>query len=587
MESHFETDNGYQTDTDAEHAVDEEGEESGIGAEQPDGHFNLAEWEILAQRQREWMQATKREKPIILWEIYKEFGKMGENHNLRPAEWQEKEEYSVRSVVQEIYHKQVQEKHVLMKNESASQGNNQWIDLYQQALTAFISEDLTKEELQAVCNITEKWNGPKGLTAEKCEEVWAEVHEEFCRGDVEVLQDEDVQSMDFNSDIAGGSTFNDIHTVNASWRDYLGTAYANTDVAEGKGVPNMAVNHPRAKKGDPVELVTSDEGQACGKCSATVPFKKLGQYQADMIASRHLPENFTFTVDPSHMCLSAAMELLTFWHEQQKWLDQSGNLQPPSYGHAFPPKIARKRMCHSQEPCSSADAGSIDEDADVDTEYEGTSFRPLHSYESIGTSHTTSHPQKKIPKPCKVQHLWKPPILADANLADEDGDPDIPYEYPSYRPPVSLDHTMDAEGHGYNSTADEDQDSSGHTNLPVLKKQSKPKPSTIQNKELHLTAVLWDTSEYANSDSFESIPFTDDHTAIPGPSGNHWKNRKLKSVLKQISGVEQHGRSELQHRKHKEPKRKMSPRQQGAGSDDGRAGLSAEGPNIGGQWKSP
>ncbi|KAI6034784.1 hypothetical protein EDC04DRAFT_2604938 [Pisolithus marmoratus] len=215
MESHFETDNGYQTETDAEHAVDEEGEESGIGAEQPDGHFNLAEWEILARRQREWMQAMKKEKPIILQEIYKEFGKMGENCNLRPAECQEKEEhinawlkkplrtwkphitvqsaykYSMRSVVQEIYHKQVQEKHVLMKNEGASEGNNQQIDLYQQALTTFILEDLTEEELQAAHDIAEKWNGPEGPTPEKYEEVWAEVHEEFCRGDVEILWDED------------------------------------------------------------------------------------------------------------------------------------------------------------------------------------------------------------------------------------------------------------------------------------------------------------------------------------------------------------------------------------------------------------
>ncbi|KAI6009295.1 hypothetical protein EDC04DRAFT_2906578 [Pisolithus marmoratus] len=92
MDSHFETDNGYQPDTDAEHAMDEEGVESGIGEEQPDDYFNLAELEILAQRRREWMQARKKEKPIILWEIYKEFGKMEENHNLRPAEWQKKEE---------------------------------------------------------------------------------------------------------------------------------------------------------------------------------------------------------------------------------------------------------------------------------------------------------------------------------------------------------------------------------------------------------------------------------------------------------------------------------------------------------------
>ncbi|KAI6009294.1 hypothetical protein EDC04DRAFT_2906577 [Pisolithus marmoratus] len=165
-----------------------------------------------------------------------------------------------------------------MKNESTSEGNNQRIDLYQQALTAFISEDLTKEELQAVWNITEKWNGPEGPTAEvqaqnvkkyglKFMKNFAEEMWRYCGMRMVCLlgwKDGDgvVQAccMDFNSDIAGGSTFTDIHTLNASWRDYLGTAYANSDVAEGEGVLNMAANHPRAKKSDPVELVTSEEG---------------------------------------------------------------------------------------------------------------------------------------------------------------------------------------------------------------------------------------------------------------------------------------------------------------------------------------
>ncbi|KAI5994950.1 hypothetical protein EDC04DRAFT_2613082 [Pisolithus marmoratus] len=302
MDSHFEADNGYQPDTDAEHAMDEEGMESGIGEEQPDGHFNLAELEILAQRQREWMQARKKDKPIILWEIYKEFGKIEENCNLRPVEWQEKEEhitawlkkplrlwkphitvqsaykYSVWSVVWEIYHEHIQEKHVLMKNEGASEGNSQWIDLYQQALTAFISENLNKEELQAAHNITDKWNGPEvQLQRSRCSEIiWTAngMFTKLVNGNMKKY------GLKFMKNFAeemwrycgmwmmvmglfkhdGGSTFNNIHTLNASWRDYLGTAYANTDVAEGEGVPNMAANHPRAKKGDHMELVTSEEG---------------------------------------------------------------------------------------------------------------------------------------------------------------------------------------------------------------------------------------------------------------------------------------------------------------------------------------
>ncbi|KAI6027089.1 hypothetical protein EDC04DRAFT_2605960 [Pisolithus marmoratus] len=648
MDSHFETDNGYQPDTDAEHAMDEEGMESGIGEEQPDDYFNLAELEILAWRWREWMQARKKEKPIILWEIYKEFGKMEENRNLRPAEWQEKEEHitawlkkplrsqkpciTVRSAykysvhmykrnkhiqekqahtretsmykrnkhvqekqahtretstykrnkhVQEkqartretstykrnkhiqekqahtretstykrnkhiqekqtctretstykrnkhIQEKQahtretstykrnmhiqekhahtretctykrnmhIQEKHALMKNESTSEGNNQQIDLYQQALTAFISEDLTKEELQAVHNITEKWNGPEGPTAEvqsvnrnvkkyglKFMKNFAEEMWRYCGMRMVCLSgwkdgDGVVQAC---CDIAGGSTFTNIHTLNASWRDYLGTAYANSDVAEGEGVPNMAANRPRAKKSDPVELLTSEEGHI---------------WIGDLIGHSH----------------DSILQML------------------PSKGHSFPLKTTQKRSCHSEEIHS-----SVDEDADPDTEYEGTSFSPPHSYESIQTSNITGHSRKKIPMPHKVHHSQKHPMSPDGNSADEDGDPDIPY---------------------------------------------------IPYEELCLTEALQDTSEHEDSDGFESVPFTDDHTANPGPLGQHQKNRQLKSALKQIPRAEQCSTSSPQPRKPKKQNREVSPRQQWAGSDDGHIALSAE---EGGQWKSP
>ncbi|KAI6036731.1 hypothetical protein PISMIDRAFT_18030 [Pisolithus microcarpus 441] len=92
MDTPFETDFGYVSDTDAEHAVDEDGDESGIGEEQPEGPFNLAELEILACRRREWTQPQKKEKVIILQEIYKGFTKIGRNCDLSLAECQEKEE---------------------------------------------------------------------------------------------------------------------------------------------------------------------------------------------------------------------------------------------------------------------------------------------------------------------------------------------------------------------------------------------------------------------------------------------------------------------------------------------------------------
>ncbi|KAI5995064.1 hypothetical protein EDD15DRAFT_2195693 [Pisolithus albus] len=407
MDSQFDTNFGYASDADAELAGDEEGDGSGIGEEQPEGPFNLAELEILAHRRREWTQARKKEKAIILREIYKEFAKIGRNRDLSLVQRQEKEEqitawlkkplrtqkpritirsaykYSVRSVVWEIYHEQIQEKHALMKNEGATKGDHKRIDLYQQALTNFIQEDLTEEQLAAAHDIAEKWNGPEGPSAEvqarnakkytlKFMKNFAEEMWRYCGMRMVSLtgwKDEDgaVQAccMDFNSDIASGSAFNDIHTLDATWRDYLGTAYENPDISGGEEVPNIAAHRPRAKKGDPVQLVMNEDGEiwigdltgrsrdtilqmvrgyltahyrrACKSRSATVPFKKLGRYQAEMIATRHLPENFSFTVDPSHMRLSVALDLLNFWRERQianpndvfsfqKWLDQSGNL---------------------------------------------------------------------------------------------------------------------------------------------------------------------------------------------------------------------------------------------------------------------
>ncbi|KAI6018301.1 hypothetical protein EDC04DRAFT_2607899 [Pisolithus marmoratus] len=402
MDYQFEADYYYATDTNGQVAVDEVGEVSATEAEGPDGNFNVTELEILAWKRREWMQARKKGKPSIMWEIHREFAKMEKHCDLRLVEWQEKEEqfaawlkkplrtqkphisiwsaykYSVWSVVQELHCKKIHQKHAHMKDEVGVQQNKNGIDMYQQALSTFMEEDLTNEQLQAACNITDKLNGLEGPTPEVqaqnaqkyvvkymwnfAQEMWR-----YCgmrmvcltgwKSDNVTIQ---ACSMDFNSDIGGGSSFNNIHALDASWTEYLGVAYENLDVAGAAEVENIPANHPRAKKGDAVELVTNEDGQiwigdlkgsiqayqyyegwACGRSSAMVPFKKLGQYQADMIAPCHLPENFTFTVDPSHMQMSAAMELLTFWHGWQasdpedvftiqKWLDQSGKLNSPS-----------------------------------------------------------------------------------------------------------------------------------------------------------------------------------------------------------------------------------------------------------------
>ncbi|KAI6133972.1 hypothetical protein EV401DRAFT_2064451 [Pisolithus croceorrhizus] len=433
MDSQPEDSHGYPTDTDAGQPMDDAGEEL---VEGPDGNFDIVKLEVLAQRRREWTQAGKKEKPSIMCKICKEFAKMEKHCDLQLIEWQQKEEqittwlkkpirsrkpqitvhsaykYSMRSVVWELYHNQIQLKHSHMKIEGGAQATKQ-IDLYQQALSAFIQGDLTDEQWQAAHNIMEKWNRPEGPTPEVqaqnakkyslkymqnfMEEMW-----QYCGMRIVSLagwknEEGIIQAccMDFNNDIRGGHMFDNIHTISASWREYLGNSYENPDIAAGEEVQNITVNQPRAKMGDPVKLVTNNEGniwisdlnghnhdsilqmvqgyltvhyheymdiptictthihqlgRACGKRLAKVPFKKLGQYQTDMISSHHLPPNFTFTVDPSHMHISMVMELLNFWKECQvshpndiftfqKWLDQAGNLQVPRDGSMLPLQI--------------------------------------------------------------------------------------------------------------------------------------------------------------------------------------------------------------------------------------------------------
>ncbi|KAI6019094.1 hypothetical protein EDC04DRAFT_2901962 [Pisolithus marmoratus] len=298
MDSQPEDSYRYPTDTDAGQPMDDTGEEP---VEGPDGNFDVVELEVLAQRRREWNQAGKKEKPTIMCEICNEFAKIEKHHDLRLVKWQEKEEqitawlkkptrsrkpritvcsaykYSVQSVVWELYHDQIQLKHAHMKIEGGSQVTK-WIDLYQQALSAFIQEDLSDEQLQAAQDIMDKWNGPEGPTKEvqvqnakkyglKYMQNFAEEMWQYCGMRIVSLtgwknEEGIIQAccMDFNNDIGDGHRFEDIHTISASWREYLGNAYENPDIAAGGEVQNMAANRPRAKTGDPVKLVADDKG---------------------------------------------------------------------------------------------------------------------------------------------------------------------------------------------------------------------------------------------------------------------------------------------------------------------------------------
>ncbi|KAI5982540.1 hypothetical protein EDD15DRAFT_2377623 [Pisolithus albus] len=473
MESNCENDPGFATDNDDGGMGDMGDETEGEFVPGFDGDgdtFEVVELEILARRRREWTQARKKEKPAVLGEICRELGKLDKYRDLGPAEWHQKREeittwlrkplrtrkprvtvrsgykYSVCTVICKLYHDQIQQKHVLMKQEDGSKADTKRIDPYQRALTAFMQDDLTEEQLQVARDIVDKWNGAKGPTPDVQARNAVRYGPQYIRNFTEEMwrycgmrmvfmtgwKDEKgvVQAccMDYNSQIGGGTAFDDINTLNPSWREYLGKSFEDADLAEEEEMTTKGKQTLRTKKCDPVKLVTNEQGEiwigevkgcsrdqlhqmirgfltahyhkwgyirlpfqivelhplgkACGRPSASVPFKKLGQYQQDMIAARHLPPNFTFTVDPSHLHSATATELLNFWRERQvthprnvfafqKRLDQSRNLQPPVDHNTLPLVIARNRKKRTWQ--------STSDDSDTEAEQVTTGDKASHS----------------------------------------------------------------------------------------------------------------------------------------------------------------------------------------------------------------
>ncbi|KAI6113979.1 hypothetical protein EV401DRAFT_2074126 [Pisolithus croceorrhizus] len=557
---------GYPTNTDAGQPMDDAGDEL---LEGPDGIFDILELEVLARRRREWTQAGKKEKPSIMHEICKEFAKMEKHHDLQLVEWQQKEEQ------------------ITCMAQKAN-------EVKEAALSAFIQEDLTDEQRQAAHDIAGKmewtrWTNPRGPSmlrknAKKyglkymqnfMEEMWW-----YCgmriislaswKNGEGIIQ---ACSMDFNNDIRGSHMFDDIHTISASWREYLGNAYENLDPAAVEEVQNIMANWPRAKMGNPVKLVTNDEGdiwigdlnghnhdsilqmvwgyltvhyheymdiltictahilrigRACGKWLAKVPFKKLGKYQADMISSHHLLPNFMFNVDPSHMHISVAMELLNFWKECQvshlndvfafqRWLDQGRNLQVPRDGSTLPLQVARKCNSKLQQSPTSADDSTDTDDYNINTEEEAANNMTVAKISSRGKSSDARHHCKKTPMP--------------------------------FMCPTQL-HTDDEDQHELMSTEDE---RAGNEALPVVMRPSTSKQSVIPLKGSQVTAELQDTSDYMDDDKFDSVPFADVRTTQSRLSRQHGQGGTLKSAMKNHVGCKQthmEGQSKLKTTSH-------------------------------------
>ncbi|KAI6149329.1 hypothetical protein BKA82DRAFT_4013950 [Pisolithus tinctorius] len=155
----------------------------------------------------------KKKKPAVLLSIWEEMQGLDRNKELRGSkvqtkckliqDWLKKPlhskkpqitlrssyKYSVQAVVHKLYQEQIQEKLAKMKVEEGDTHGSKQIQQYQNALTAFIQDDLMEEQLAAAEDIVERWNGWEGPAPEtKASQVWVQVCLKLCNGDVEILQ---------------------------------------------------------------------------------------------------------------------------------------------------------------------------------------------------------------------------------------------------------------------------------------------------------------------------------------------------------------------------------------------------------------
>ncbi|KAI6151112.1 hypothetical protein BKA82DRAFT_34875 [Pisolithus tinctorius] len=427
MDSPYDADDGYDdwvpTDIEDGSNIVGQGTEQSVTGDGDQENFDINELEVLVRRRKDWKESGKTKKPMILQSILGELHELDKNTELSHAEMQLKAglvtawlkkplrarkpqitlrsryRYSVQLVVWELYHDLVQRKLASMREDTGNEESTKQIGVYQQALTVFMQEDLIEEQLAAAEAIADKWNGMEGPTPEiKARSL--ETQQDMGTSIAAILQKRcggivACGSMDFNRDIADGTSFNEVQNLEGPWWDYLGEAFEDSGISDededGQGDRWPGKKAARTVKVDAVSLVTNEDGtvsigeitglsrdllqktvrgfmtahyrRACGKATSTVPFKQLGTHQKAMIVTRHLPPNFSFTIDPSHMSVAAATELLSFWHQRQdkntddvfhfeKWLDQGGKLQPPAVDSGIPIQIVRDWRSRSRTPAT-------------------------------------------------------------------------------------------------------------------------------------------------------------------------------------------------------------------------------------------
>ncbi|KAI6142383.1 hypothetical protein BKA82DRAFT_4360796 [Pisolithus tinctorius] len=311
--------------------------------------------------------------------------------------------YSMWSVIQELYHDCVQKKLATMREDAGDEEGPKPIGVYQQVLTTFIQDNLSDKQLAATQDIAAKWNGMEGPTPNiKAKNAAKYRYKYFCNFAEEMWRYCGMQVICFarwkNAEgtvEACITLFNEVWNLEGLWQDYLGEAFEEDEISDneedGQSEGSLWKKAVMTVKVDPITLVTKEDGTVsigeiaglshdllqkmvhgfmtahyrwtCRKATVAVLFKQLRAHQWEMIATEHLPTNFSFTIDLSHTSVSAATKLLSFWHQWQatdmgdvfafqKWLDHSGTLQPPVEEGRIPLQIARDQQSRSQMPAT-------------------------------------------------------------------------------------------------------------------------------------------------------------------------------------------------------------------------------------------
>ncbi|KIK73431.1 hypothetical protein PAXRUDRAFT_106199, partial [Paxillus rubicundulus Ve08.2h10] len=335
--------------------------------------FSKQELTIMMNAKPQWMscRGAARNKVLetMLGQLYKLEGCKG----LNDEAWSSRVQMIINQVIQEQYGKKA--------------GTKEALSVYQKAVQRVV-KNLMEEEWDEAENAVAKWNldhgPPNEVKARNAARYGQKVFREFtqemwwaCSMRVVIMacwKQEDGNTItaigDFNDEIADGEKFQGGHKISVAWGKYIGTHFEpagepNTDDADSEEESNHKQKQKR-KRADPTTQVMHEDGAiwidnlagsmqeglqslvqgfltahyrvACARQKAVAPFKKLPQFINVMVGSEHLPPDFQFSSDPSHMKTSEVLQFLQFIQARQKehpddvfkfhhWIDENGDLQ--------------------------------------------------------------------------------------------------------------------------------------------------------------------------------------------------------------------------------------------------------------------